>query len=258
MRLGVFIIMRKALVLLAMMFGCMSYALTPEIIDDEGDAIAADSIAEDSAEPPGIVQLTDEDYRQVAEMLGCEVAAIKAVVDIEAGRQHQGFFAVGKPLVNFDLTMFRQRAKRNGVNLSRYLRSHSVVFSAPNSRAYGSRQAAQQERLRQAMSIHRATAIEGTFWGMFQIGGFNWKLCGCSSIEEFVERMSRSERDQLDLFANFIKSIGLDKALAAKNWSAFARRYNGASYASRGYHTRMAQAYNRHKAEEKKKINEPK
>lgn len=209
-----------------------------------------DSLVEVTADT--ILRLTEDDYQEVARELGVEPAAIKAVVDIEAGPGHQGFFKPGLPLVNFDLSMFRQRARHNHVNLSRYSRSHTIVFAAPNARRYGSRQAAQQERLRQARTIHEVSAIEGTFWGMFQIGGFNWKLCGCSDIYEFVHRMSTSEREQLELFAAFIRNIGLDKALRDKNWAAFARRYNGASYATRGYHTRMANAYRRHKAREGK------
>ena len=39
--------------------------------------------------------------------------------------------------------------------------------------------------------------------------------------------------------------------LKAKNWAAFARKYNGASYARRGYHTKMANAYARFKKEMK-------
>lgn len=224
----------------------LSMASTPET----DETVETDSV---EATPNEIIRLTEEDYAAVAEELGVETAAIKAVVDIEAGKQHQGFFAPGKPLINFDLSMFRQFARRNGINLSRYAKSHAAVFSRPNAKRHGSTQAAQQERLRLARTIDDKTGIQGTFWGMFQIGGFNWKLCGCESIDEFVERMSKSEREQLELFANFIKSIGLDKALKNKNWAAFARRYNGASYASRGYHTRMAQAYARHKALEKSK-----
>ncbi|MCM1293744.1 MAG: N-acetylmuramidase family protein [Bacteroides sp.] len=220
-------------------------ASTPET-DELTDSI------ETSTPPDRIIRLTEDDYREVAEELGVETAAIKAVVDIEAGKQHQGFFAPGKPLVNFDLSMFRQFARKNGINLSRYSKSHSTVFASPNARRYGSTQAAQQERLRLARTIDNRTGIEGTFWGMFQIGGFNWKLCGCSNIEEFVEKMSRSERDQLELFAQFIKNSGMLPALKSKNWAQFARRYNGASYASRGYHTRMASAYARHKALESK------
>lgn len=192
--------------------------------------------------------LTEEDYREVAADLGVEVAAIKAVVDIEAGRTHQGFWTAGKPIINFDLSMFRQAARRHGVNLSKYSRSHSIVFSRPNSARYGGQQAAVQARLDAARSIHDTAGIEGTFWGMFQIGGFNWKICGCTSADDFVRRMSRSERDQLDLFAVFMRSTGLLKHLKAKDWSAFARGYNGNSYAARGYHTRLAAAYRRHLA----------
>lgn len=191
---------------------------------------------------PEILRLTEEDYEEVAKELGVEVATIKAVVEIEAGRTHQGFSEPGKPIVNFDISMFRRHASKNGVNLSKYYKSHPQVFN----RSRRMSQAEVTRRLNAARSIDNKSAVEGTFWGMFQIGGFNWKKCGCSSIDEFVELMSRSERDQLELFARFIISTGLVKHLQAKNWAAFARGYNGASYASRGYHTRMAAAYKRY------------
>ena len=188
-------------------------------------------------------RLTEQDYKEVAEALGVEVAAMKAVVEIEAGREHKGFWAKGKPIINFDLSVYRQMAARHKLNLSKYSKSHPLIFNRPDTRRFGSQQAAVQARLDQAMSIDSVTAIEGTFWGMFQLGGFNWKLCGLSSPQEFVELMSRSERDQLDLFAIFIQKSGLLPALKAKNWSSFARGYNGTNYAARGYHTKLASAY---------------
>ena len=39
------------------------------------------------------------------------------------------------------------------------------------------------------------------------------------------------------------------KDLRARNWAAFSRKYNGPSYARRGYHTRMAAAYKKFKAQ---------
>lgn len=188
-------------------------------------------------------RLTEEDFIEVAEELGVEAASIKAIVEIEAGKTHQGFWAENKPLINFDLAMFRRMAARNGVNIAQHRKTHAVVFARPNAVRYGSQQAAQQARLDAASTIHRLSAIQGTFWGMFQIGGFNWKKCGANSAEEFVTLMSRSERDQLELFANFIRNSGLLKYLRAKNWAAFAKGYNGPGYAKRGYHTRMAGAY---------------
>lgn len=210
----------------------------------------ADTLITDAApvaSPDVVKRLTEEDYKEVAKRLGIEVATIKAVVEIEAGATHQGFHKVGEPLINFDITMFRKFAGKNGVKLDKYNKSHAVVFSRPNAARYGSTQAGQQARFKAARTIDETTAIQGCFWGMFQIGGFNWKQCGCKSIQEFVERMSISEREQLELFADFVTNTGMLPHLKNKNWSAFARMYNGPSYASRGYHTRLANSYAKHK-----------
>ncbi|MDO4319868.1 MAG: N-acetylmuramidase family protein [Bacteroidales bacterium] len=198
-------------------------------------------------ETPRHGPLTEQDFIEVAKELGVEVAAIKAVVDIEAGRSHRGFWTEGKPILNFDMSIYRQMANRHKINLGKYTKSHPIVFARPNTARYGSQQAAVQARFDQAATIDSVTAIEGTFWGMFQIGGFNWRLCGTSSPQEFYRLMSRSERDQLELFGEFITRSGLLPALRAKKWSAFARGYNGPSYASRGYHRRLAESYQRHK-----------
>lgn len=192
-------------------------------------------------------RLTEQDYREVAEMLGVETAAIKAIVDIEAGKAHEGFWAPGKPILNFDMSMFQRFAAKKGINVSAYRRSHPGVFT----RAGSMNQAGVRRRLDAARQIHPVAAIEGAFWGMFQIGGFNWSKCGAKDIHEFEALMSRSERDQLNLFAKFIETTGLTKYLKSKNWAAFARSYNGPSYARRGYHTKLASAYARHKSKER-------
>lgn len=191
--------------------------------------------------------LTERDFEEVAAQLGIEVAAMKAVVEIEAGKSHKGFWEEGKPLINFDLAVYQRMAPKHGVKLANYRKSHPAIFNRPNISKYGSQQAAVQARLDQALSIDSVSAIEGTFWGMFQIGGFNWRQCGTSSAQEFYKLMSRSERDQLELFAEFVSRTGLLPHLKSKNWAAFARGYNGPSYASRGYHRRLAAAYKKYK-----------
>ena len=214
-----------------------------------GDTLSVSFLPTDESLRHG--RLSEHDFEEVAAELGVEVAAIKAVTDIEAGRTHEGFWSEGKPLINFDLGVYRARAARRGVNLKKYARSHSVIFNRPNTARYGSQQAAQRARLDAAMSIDSVSAIEGTFWGMFQIGGFNYARCGAKNHSEFVRLMSRSERDQLELFAAFIRNAGLLPALQRKDWRAFARGYNGPSYASRGYHTRLASSYAKHAKKQK-------
>lgn len=187
--------------------------------------------------------LAYEDYNEIASELGIDVATIRAVVDIETGTFRRGFYEEGKPVINFDLPIFRNALRRRGINAAKY--ASSPALQPKNVAKYGSPQKAQQARLDAAMAIDSIAAIESTFWGMFQIGGFNWKLCGTESREEFVELMSTSEHDQLQLFANYIIETGLIEHLKKKNWAAFARIYNGPSYAARGYHTRLAAAYQR-------------
>ena len=187
--------------------------------------------------------LDEDDYEAVAQRLDVEVPAMKAVVKIEAGSTGRGFSKEGPALINFDLSVFRRNAARRGINLEKYRKSHPEVFKAPDIRKYGSQQAAQNARLESALEIDSVLAIESSFWGMFQIGGFNWKLCGTSSPQEFMRRMETSEQEQLNLFANFLENTGLVKHMRTRNWAAFARGYNGPSYAARKYHTRLSTAY---------------
>ncbi|MCM1369645.1 MAG: N-acetylmuramidase family protein [Candidatus Amulumruptor caecigallinarius] len=178
--------------------------------------------------------LSDEDFKIVAEQLGVEIAAIKAVVLIEAGRQMKGFWAPGVPVINFDRAMY-----------NRFRRSASCPGDKNSNVPKGLSGYALQEwtLLANARKTNARAANMGTFWGMFQIGGFNYKHCGCESVDEMVSLMSQSELAQLELFAQFITNSGMLGDLKNKNWAGFARKYNGASYARRGYHTRMANAY---------------
>lgn len=182
--------------------------------------------------------LTEEDFKLVAKELGVEVAAIKAVVEIEAGPQMKGFWAPGVPVINFDRTMFNR------------MKSHATVKTGAKGEKVPSGLSGSALRewtqLINARKTNAQGADMGTFWGMFQIGGFNYKLCGCESVNEFVRLMSESELEQLELFASFIKNAGMLDDLRKKNWAGFARKYNGSSYAKRGYHTRMATAYRKY------------
>ena len=97
-----------------------------------GDTLSVSFLPTDESLRHG--RLSEHDFEEVAAELGVEVAAIKAVTDIEAGRTHEGFWSEGKPLINFDLGVYRARAARRGVNLKKYARSQSVIFNRPRIR----------------------------------------------------------------------------------------------------------------------------
>ncbi len=185
--------------------------------------------------------LSDEDFKIVADRLGVEVAAMKAVVAVEAGHDMKGFWAPGFPVVNCDKSLWKTCSK-----YVKQLRKDPPSTVVPAEIPAGFPRRAWQ-KLIDARKQNRELADLCTFWGMFQIGGFNYAICGCKSIDEFVYLQSYSELQQLEIFATLIENSGLTKYLKNRNWAGFASKYNGSSYARRGYHTKMANAYNKYK-----------
>ena len=118
-------------------------------------------------------------------------------------------------------------------------------------------------RLINAYRLDPGAALQSCSWGKFQIMGRNYVLCGAASIEEFVSAMCAAELGQIQLLAGFIqkkprawknpknkalgKEISLWDAVKTKDWKAIAFNYNGPSYATYGYDTKIQAAYDAYK-----------
>ena len=189
--------------------------------------------------------LTDADYVRAAKELNVEVAAIRAVAEVEAAGE--GFLPDGRPAVLYEAHIFHRVTKgghiaakdRNGVLLS---------TSKWNRSLYGASGAHQHDRLADAAKFDDSAAKQACSWGTFQILGENYKAAGCSTIDEFVDKMNSGAPAHLDAFVAFIKANKLDTALRKKQWATFARGYNGPAYKQNAYDTKMANAYARWKA----------
>lgn len=240
--LATIIIAASAITLMACPRPQTSETTAPSAPSDTVSTVATDTVR--PADDGRYTRLTDDDYRKVAEELGIDIATMKAVVEIEAGKSHKGFVSAGRPLINFDMTMFKRQLSQAGIKYGKY--KGKECFKPVNTRKYGSYGDAQWARLESGRTISRDIANKSAFWGMFQIGGFNWKSCGCKTVDEFVERMSESEAEQLELFAQFCINRDLVKYLKKKDWSSFAHHYNGPSYKKRGYHHRLRAAHAKH------------
>ena len=190
--------------------------------------------------------LTDEDFARAAKELNVEEAAIRAVAEVEAGGQ--GFIADGRPAILYEAHVFHAETKGRHAGAKD---RHGVALSSPkwDRSLYGATGAAQHNRYEDARKLDPDAANKACSWGAFQILGQNHKACGFESSQEFVDAMwTGGAAAHLDAFVNFIKANKLDGALRAKNWAAFARGYNGPSYAVNKYDTKMASAYARWKA----------
>lgn len=182
--------------------------------------------------------LTDADYTAAATALGCEVAAIKAVAEVESAGD--AFFSNGQPKILFEAHIFSRLTKRA------YDLSHPTLSSRSWNRALYAGGIAEYTRLEHALALDVSAALQSASWGRFQIMGFNYQACGYSLVENFVKDMFQSQAKQLDAFAAFLKSNDLDKHLKSKDWAAFAKGYNGPEYAANKYDVKMKDAYERY------------
>ena len=179
--------------------------------------------------------LEDADFERAAKALGCAVAAIRAVSDVESGG---GFLADGRPKILFERHVFSRQTGR------RFDAVHpDIANPAPGGYLGGP---AEYARLARAIACDRAAALRSASWGAFQIMGFNHKAAGFDDVEAFVQAMVSGSGAQLDAFVRFIQSAGLDDAIVRRDWPGFARGYNGPDYASNHYAARLATAFARH------------
>ncbi len=187
-------------------------------------------------------QLTEEDFKLVARLLDCEIAALKAVQKVETGGKG-GFFAPGKPAILFEGHIFWSQLKKKGITPESYVAGNEHILYPKWEKGHYKGGIGEYDRLEQARKIDREAADASASWGMFQFMGFNYAACGESSVESFVNAMCESELKQLVLSARFIKQAGMLPALHAKDWAEFAKRYNGPAYAQNNYDKKLAEAY---------------
>ena len=187
--------------------------------------------------------LNEQAFADAAQALGCEVAAVKAVAEVES--RGGGFDALRRPKVLYERHVFarctvpRGKFDAQSPDVSGFRKPY-----APGTYGNGEKQYA---RLAQALLLDRTAALKALSWGMFQILGENHKACGFATVDEFVASMTVSEVEHLKAFVNFIRGDArLSQAIRKKDWAGFARGYNGAEYAKFQYDTKIAAAFRRH------------
>jgi hypothetical protein len=182
-------------------------------------------------------RLDDRAIESAAIKIGCSVAAVRAVIDVESGG---GFLSDGRPKILFERHYFSRLTNR------KFDGSHPGISNQKWGGYRGG--AAEYHRLGEALKLDRDAAFRSTSWGLFQIMGDNFKICGFGNAEDFVRAMVSGEAVQLDAFVAFVKKNRLDDELTRLDWAGFARGYNGPAYKTNKYDTKLMAAYLFHSA----------
>lgn len=227
-----------------------AYQLKVGLVDD---GIAGEKTLAALAGAGSAVLLGNRALVAAATRLDVELAAIYAVNEVESAGK--GFLANGKPTILFERHVMYTRLalKRDKDDDVAALQARAdtlandypnLVNRAPGGYAGGS---AEHQRLALAKQLDTRSALESASWGAFQIMGYHAERLGYASVYEFVRLMSQDENQQLEAFVRFIEADPpLHKALKAKKWADFARRYNGPGYARNLYDVKLERAYQRY------------
>lgn len=181
-------------------------------------------------------KIAESDFRRAANRLGCDVAAVMAVAEVESPRGP--FLPSGEPTILYEPHIFSRLTRR------RFDKSHPHL-SYPSWRPgkYGP-VSSQHGKLQKAVLLDPSAALQACSWGQFQIMGFNHARCGHETVQSFVNAMYKSAPAQFDAFVAFnLSDPRLVTALRGRMWATYARVYNGPAYATHKYDVRLAAAY---------------
>lgn len=191
--------------------------------------------------------ITEQRFIDSAKRIGCSLAAIKAVAEVESGSN--GFLLTGEPVILFEPHIFWKRLRAKGFNPESILKNHpehfDILYPVWGSKPYG-KSSQQHARLNRAAQINRDAALESASWGKFQILGVNWSSCGVKSLQDFINAMYKSEDEHLNMFDDFVVNNRLDDELRNLDWRGFARGYNGPMYFKNNYDKKLAAAYKKY------------
>lgn len=180
-----------------------------------------------------------------AASLGCSLPAVQAVVEVESAGS--GFLSDGSVRVLFEGHIFWKYTRgrwEEGYPTLCYPKWTTAHYArGTNADERGTKELV---RLKRAMTLDRPAALMSASYGMFQIMGFNFPLCGYRNVDEFYAKMQQSAKHQLNAFCAYIEHTGLADELRDRRWADFARKYNGPAYQKNRYDEKLAVAYTKH------------
>ena len=186
--------------------------------------------------------LSDRDFDYLASQYDLEPAMVKALCEVESCGN--GFTDDGWPMVLFEAHWFSKLTERRwdtscpNISTTKWNRQLYSRGKTADIRCKG-----EWARMREAMVLDRDAALQSASWGIAQVLGVNWQMCGFNAINDFLEAAHQSERSQLEIALRFIRGRGLVQRLQQKDWAGFSERYNGSGYRANRYDEKLKAAY---------------
>ncbi|MEN3144635.1 N-acetylmuramidase domain-containing protein [Ochrobactrum sp. WV_118_8] len=168
-----------------------------------------------------------------------EVAALAAIIAVESN----GIIFAPEtklPVIRWEghyFYRFLKGAKRDKAIAAKLASPTAGAIKNPTS------QSARYDLLSRAAGIDKDAAYSSISMGVGQVMGSHWKTLGFASPYSMFTRACSGFKGQVEVMLKFIEENSLVDEIQRRDWSAFARAYNGPAYQKNKYHTKMAAAY---------------
>lgn len=169
-------------------------------------------------------RITSADIQDAAARLGCEYAALRAVMAVES--RNSGFDAKRRPIILFEPHVFYRNLPRGGAKIAAAVAA-GLAYPKWGAKPYPKSSDGNYDRLARAIEIDEEAAYRAVSIGMGQVLGENYRAAGHASAKEMFAAAMESEAAQLGHMIGFIKTNRLDDDLRLMDWAPFARGYNG-------------------------------
>ncbi|NEU10435.1 DUF3380 domain-containing protein [Flavihumibacter sp. R14] len=195
--------------------------------------------------------LREQDMIDLANELGIELAAVKAVNSVESSGR--GFTIDGRTKILFEGHVFWKQLVARNINPEDFVKGNENVLYPKWTKKHYVGGKAEYDRLDKAIAISKSkdvaeAAYASASYGLFQIMGFHYKSLGFDDIIAFVGTMKENEGEHLRVFARFVKANNLVGFLKDHQWAEFALRYNGKGFKANKYDEKLEKAYQKYNA----------
>jgi hypothetical protein len=197
-------------------------------------------------------KLTPQQLGDAAERYGVEARALRAVIEAETGGRG-GFLPDGRVRILFERHILWSRLEIRGIDPHPLAAAHPDLCGEhwdPHRYPYGT-EPRQWNRVQTVIDYGRnhgaalsyeKSAWEACSWGLFQLLGLNYEAAGFADVLLLKAAMEQSEAAQLAAALRWMQHAGSLAALRAKDWKAFALRYNGPGQVA-NYSRKLQEAY---------------
>ncbi len=199
---------------------------------------------------------SESSFIHAAQLLNISVNVIKSFAKVESGTYgaflpHEPY----EPVILYERHVFHRLTEgkydKEFVEIPNVTGRQVYLLSSPSAGGYGP-VGIQHAKLAAACKLDRDAALMSCSWGLFQLMGENYSLCGHLTLQSFINAMYNSVDDHLAAFCQFV--LNNKKRVEGKllidalrsippDFTIASLIYNGPKAIKNGYHIKFRKVY---------------